>query len=728
MQEETATEMAGGFHTSSMVQGARELYGSGRSTICDAPATTIGLMFADNIVENLLPGGPAWIAGIRKGDTIVAVDGKEDTAFKSSAVLQKALSQTDKVGDRVHVNFVREGIKGLQTATIVRSSAARVASIRDWMELQADAATHVRKLRDETGVLQQKELLQGMIQILSEQKMFEAMMDKRIKKLTEIVELHLDASHELLDRLEGEDGIRENSNEQILRDKIWQEAERKRQEELQRMRCLLTKSALLQWKKKSLTRAWGKWRAILLCARRARKAAKAAKVWLNRCAGAALSKWHHEIIRARKVRKALKMWLNRACLQAHNSWTEFVHIRKCKRAMAQRAVARMMNRALAGASDLWTDQVARIKKLRQLIGKTVQRWKNVIVGRCFSKWYVELVSTGKAKKAAKMWLHRYLAMGWRSWLFAAAQNKRLRLVAAKVVARWKNGLLSSVWTKWDSSVAETKRLRAMAAKVVAYWKNRLLSSVWTKWDSVVAENKRLRAVAAKVVKRWLNGLLAGVWTTWYDQHDKMKKTKKMGLRILKHWKNRTLATCWTKWHQVHQAFAKARLLATRALQRWLNAIMSRCFQKLHHEVRRRHIAQRVAAIFMRKTLSCAWRKWEDSVLWEGKDAVCKTCRKVGGRQIWDDTTFTDWGTWEAELKLHAAIEQDLWDAEIALQEEAKRDTTTIVLSSTDRGGFVGKMCGSGSGSGSGSGCGCGSECVCCCGCGCGCWSGCDCVG
>lgn len=158
MQEETAEEMAGGFHT-------RELYGSGRSTY-DAPNTTIGLMFADNIVENLLPGGPAWIAGIRKADLIFEVDGREDRAYKSSAVLQKALSQTDKVGDKVHVSFMREG--RIKTATIVRASTERVKSIRDWMELQTDAGTHVRKSHDETGVLHQKALLEGMIQILTE--------------------------------------------------------------------------------------------------------------------------------------------------------------------------------------------------------------------------------------------------------------------------------------------------------------------------------------------------------------------------------------------------------------------------------------------------------------------------------------------------------------------------------------------------------------------------------
>jgi hypothetical protein len=52
-----------------------------------------------------------------------------------------------------------------------------------------------------------------------------------------------------------------------------------------------------------------------------------------------------------------------------------------------------------------------------------------------------------------------------------------------------------------------------------------------------------------------------------------------------------------------------------------------------HEVKRRRIAAKVAANFMRKALCSAWRTWEQGVLWEGKDAVCRTCHRVGGRQV-----------------------------------------------------------------------------------------------
>jgi hypothetical protein len=30
-------------------------------------------------------------------------------------------------------------------------------------------------------------------------------------------------------------------------------------------------------------------------------------------------------------------------------------------------------------------------------------------------------------------------------------------------------------------------------------------------------------------------------------------------------------------------------------------------------------------------------------------------------QIWDDSMFMNWGTWEEELAKHEAIEHDLWE-------------------------------------------------------------------
>ena len=64
------------------------------------------------------------------------------------------------------------------------------------------------------------------------------------------------------------------------------------------------------------------------------------------------------------------------------------------------------------------------------------------------------------------------------------------------------------------------------------------------------------------------------------------------------------------------------------LTAWSILLYCRCY-----EVRRRRIAARAMAHFMHKALFAAWCKWEEEVIWEGKDAICRTCHRVGGRQV-----------------------------------------------------------------------------------------------
>ena len=42
-------------------------------TRIDENKTTLGIVFTDDVVANVLPGGPAFLAGLRKGDRILKV-------------------------------------------------------------------------------------------------------------------------------------------------------------------------------------------------------------------------------------------------------------------------------------------------------------------------------------------------------------------------------------------------------------------------------------------------------------------------------------------------------------------------------------------------------------------------------------------------------------------------------------------------------------------------------
>ena len=64
----------------------------------------------------------------------------------SAEVIQTALLQTDAVGDKVHVQFRRNGLKS--STVIERDSAQRFNCVIDWMEKQAEAATHATQHND----------------------------------------------------------------------------------------------------------------------------------------------------------------------------------------------------------------------------------------------------------------------------------------------------------------------------------------------------------------------------------------------------------------------------------------------------------------------------------------------------------------------------------------------------------------------------------------------------
>jgi len=66
---------------------------------------------------------------------------------------------------------------------MVRMAIERVQSIRDWMEVQSQNASHARLKLDQVAIRYSSEMLDGLIQILVEQQRYEQMMTDRVAQV-----------------------------------------------------------------------------------------------------------------------------------------------------------------------------------------------------------------------------------------------------------------------------------------------------------------------------------------------------------------------------------------------------------------------------------------------------------------------------------------------------------------------------------------------------------------
>jgi len=150
---------------------------------CEHHQSTLGLILHGNEVEMVFPGGPAFLAGLLKGDSIVAVEGEHthwDSPRKKEADL---LLRSGIPGSSVQVKCMRDGT-GFH-ACLVRMAVERVESINAWMQVQSQSASHAESKKDPTAIQHSSEMLQLLIQILKEQHVFERMMAERIHQLTD---------------------------------------------------------------------------------------------------------------------------------------------------------------------------------------------------------------------------------------------------------------------------------------------------------------------------------------------------------------------------------------------------------------------------------------------------------------------------------------------------------------------------------------------------------------
>ena len=166
-------------------------------------------------------------------------------------------------------------------------------------------------------------------------------------QLTNLCDMHVDAAHELLDRLERELGLANSRGGGAIRDK---ETEKDaREEEFQRMKRVLARIALRRWSHKSLGQAWAKWR--------------------------------EELRKSRFLGKIVIRWANRLTSRAWVAWEWMRMNKKRLLAIAAKCIGRWQHRTQALAWEQWCEQCENRKRLRKRATKAAKLWKNNIMGK-----------------------------------------------------------------------------------------------------------------------------------------------------------------------------------------------------------------------------------------------------------------------------------------------------------------------------------------------------------
>jgi len=134
--------------------------GVGIQTLTEEIAKAFDLKEAKGaLVNNVLPGLPAAVAGVKRGDVIVGVDGQEIPDVRA---LQRVVSRTP-VGKQVEIRLLRGGAAQTLVATVVEAGNAGRAGVavpapgRDLgvqvEELDAEVAKKFKLGKDEEGVV-----------------------------------------------------------------------------------------------------------------------------------------------------------------------------------------------------------------------------------------------------------------------------------------------------------------------------------------------------------------------------------------------------------------------------------------------------------------------------------------------------------------------------------------------------------------------------------------------
>jgi len=166
--------------------------------------------------------------------------------------------------------------------------------------------------------------------------------------------------------------------------------------------------------------------------------------------------WYHELVRTRKAHKAVLMWKHRSLSKAWGAWYEHhiqiamekegnAEVERLRKMMARMAMKKWMNASLSRAWNKWRYELRRTR-----LGKRVaKRWTHRVLSKAWVAWESMVAEKKRlravAQKVVARWKHRIIAQAWQSWYEDHLQKKRLRHLTSRALSKWK---VSFVYTAY----------------------------------------------------------------------------------------------------------------------------------------------------------------------------------------------------------------------------------------------------------------------------------------
>ena len=279
-------------------------------------------------------------------------------------------------------------------------------------------------------------------------------------------------------------------------------------------------AVLRKWQLGVMSRGWGSWADFLVTQKRARA-----------------EEQRQQLI----VQRVMMRMIKRGVAVAFGRWSESVSEAKQERAEEQRklntqrcCVRKMLHRVLALSFSCWVAELEEILSMRAKGRKAVSRWQAGRLYPCLLTWQHYAAEERQRRrvltKVVARFTRRAFAVTWLRWVenvqeavLAQEREKRRLATMRSILIRLSRSALAAAFASWLhmlEAAADERRRRDTASKLVRRWQNLALSeglNSWVDWKMEVARRRRLMTrILSRITKRVLCVALE-CWVRWCSE-------------------------------------------------------------------------------------------------------------------------------------------------------------------------------------------------------------------